>query len=103
MFPAEFHSLATTCPLCDERKRGYAQGVPLIPKGALSSKRAAAVAVIISFAGLLVIPVITVPAMIAAGFGWRSAPRWTRLSLIIGAVVFAVYVLGIKTHPTARH
>lgn len=74
----------------------------LIPKGALSSKRAATVAVIISLVGLLVVPVITMPAMLVAGFGWRSAPRWTRLSLVIGPVIFAVYVLAIKTHaPTA--
>jgi Ca2+/H+ antiporter len=77
--------------------------VALIPKGALSGKRAAAVTLIISFVGLLVIPVITVPAMLAAGFGWRSAPRWTRLSLVIGAVVFAVYVLAVKTQVPAAH
>jgi hypothetical protein len=80
------------------------RGVALIPKGALSSKRAATVAVIISFVGLLVIPVITLPAMLVAGFGWRSAPRWTRLSLVIAPVIFAVYVLAIKTHaPAAQH
>jgi hypothetical protein len=84
--------------------RSYAQCVALIPKGALSSKRAATAAVIISFVGLLVIPVITVPAMLVAGFAWRSAPRWTRLSLVIGPVIFAVYVLAIKTHaPVAQH
>ncbi len=76
----------------------------IIPKGALSSKRAATVALIISFVGLLVIPVITVPTMLVAGFRWRSAPRWTRLSLVIGAAVFAAYVLAIKPHaPAAQH
>lgn len=73
----------------------------LIPKGVLSSKRAATIAVIISLVGLLVVPVITMPAMLVAGFGWRSAPRWTRLSLVIGPVIFAVYVLAIKTHASA--
>jgi hypothetical protein len=54
--------------------------------------------------GLLVIPVITMPAMLVAGFGWRSAPRWTRLSLVIGPVIFAIYVLAIKPHaPAAQH
>jgi hypothetical protein len=78
--------------------------VTLIPKGALSSKRAATVAVIVSVVGLLVIPVITVPAMLLAGFGWRSAPRWTRLSLVIGAVVFVACVLVVKPQvPGAQH
>lgn len=76
----------------------------LIPKGALSGKRAATVAVIISFLGLLIIPVITVPAMLVAGFAWRSAPRWARLLLVIGAVVFTVFVLAVKQHaPAAQH
>jgi hypothetical protein len=93
-----------TFSLCGERRQSYAQAVALIPKGALSSKRAATVAVIISFVGLLVIPVITVPAMLVAGFGWRSAPRWTRLSLVIGAVVFAACVLAVKPHaPGGQH
>jgi hypothetical protein len=75
--------------------------VALIPKGALSSKRAAAIAVIISFVGLLVIPVITVPVMLVAGFAWRSAPRWTRVLLVIAAVAF---VLTVKPHaPAAQH
>jgi predicted cation transporter len=75
--------------------------VALIPKGALGSERAAIVAVIISLVGLLVIPVVTVPAMLVAGFRWRSAPRWTRLTLVIGAALFAAYVLAIKPHPPA--
>ena len=75
----------------------------LIPKDALSGKRAAAAVVIISLAGLLVIPAVTVPAMLAAGFGWHSAPRWTRLSLVIGAAV-AIYVLTVRPYaPAARH
>jgi hypothetical protein len=75
--------------------------VALIPKGALSGKRAAAAAVIISFAGLLIIPAIAVPAMLVTGFRWRSAPRWARLSLVIGAAVFAVYVLAVRAHAQA--
>ena len=76
----------------------------LIPKSALSSKRAATIAVIVSLVGLLVIPVITVPAMLIAGFGWRSAPWWARLLLVIGAVVFAACVLTVKPHaPAAQH
>jgi hypothetical protein len=39
--------------------------------------------------------------MLFAGFRWRSAPRWTRLSLVIGAVVFVVYVLAVRPHARA--
>jgi hypothetical protein len=78
--------------------------VALIPKSALSSKRAVTVALIISLIGLLVVPVITVPAMLVAGFGWRSAPRWARLLLVIGALVLAACVLTVKPHaPAAQH
>jgi hypothetical protein len=78
--------------------------VALIPRNALSSKRAATAALIISVVGLVVIPVITIPAMLVAGFSWRSAPRWARLSLVIAPVIFAVYILAIKTHaPAAQH
>lgn len=101
MFPGWISFADGHFSLCHERRRSYAQGVALIPKGVLSSKRAASVAVIISVVGLLVVPVIAMPAMLVAGFAWRSAPRWTRLSLVIGPVIFAVYVLAITTHPSA--
>jgi hypothetical protein len=68
----------------------------LLPKGALSSKRTAIFAVIVSIIGLAVVPVLTVPAMLLAGFRWRSAPRWTRMTLIIGGIVFAAYVIALK-------
>lgn len=73
----------------------------LFPKGALGSKRTATFAVIASGVGLLLIPVLTIPAMLVAGFGWRSAPRWTRLTLVIGAVLFAAYLVSVK--PAAPH
>lgn len=74
----------------------------LIPKGALNSKRTATFAVVASLAGLVLIPVVTIPAMLVAGFGWRSAPRWTRLTLVIGAVLFAAYLVTVKS-PPAQH
>jgi len=78
--------------------------VALFPKGALSSKRAATFAVIASVVGLLIIPVLTVPAMLVAGFGWRSAPRWTRMTLIVGAVLFAAYLVTVKpASPAVQH
>jgi uncharacterized membrane protein YgdD (TMEM256/DUF423 family) len=58
-------------------------------------------AVIVSAVGLAVIPVLTVPAMLLAGFKWRSAPRWTRLTLILGGVLFAGYLIALK--PAAPH
>ncbi|HEY5360740.1 MAG TPA: hypothetical protein VIJ82_24175 [Streptosporangiaceae bacterium] len=73
----------------------------LLPKGAFSSERTAIFAVIVSAVGLAVIPVLTVPAMLLAGFKWRSAPRWTRLTLIIGGVLFAGYLIALK--PAAPH
>jgi hypothetical protein len=75
--------------------------VALIPKGALGSKRTATAAVVASGVGLLLIPVLTIPAMLVAGFGWRSAPRWTRVTLVLGAVLFAAYLVAVK--PAAPH
>jgi hypothetical protein len=78
--------------------------VALIPKGALRSKRTATFAVIASAVGLLLIPVLTIPAMLVAGFGWRSAPRWTRATLLIGAVLFAAYLVSVKqAAPPLQH
>jgi hypothetical protein len=82
----------------------YPRGVALIPKGTLSSKRTATFAVIVSVVGLAVIPLLTVPAMLIAGFSWRSAPRWARLTLVIGAVFFAAYLIAVKpVAPATQH
>ena len=76
----------------------------LLPKGALDSKRTATAAVIIAFIGMIVIPVLAVPAMFLAGIGWRSAPRWARLTLIIGALLFAAYLVTLKpVAPVVHH
>ena len=76
----------------------------LIPKGALGSKQTATFAVIASAVGLLLIPILTIPAMLVAGFGWRSAPRWTRATLLIGAVLFAAYLVSVKqAAPPLQH
>jgi hypothetical protein len=87
--------------LSEAQKRSYPVGVALIPKSALSSKQTATAAVVASVVGLVTIPVLTVPAMLVAGFGWRSAPRWTRLTLIAGAILFAAYL--VKANPAAHH
>lgn len=84
--------------------RSYPQGMALIPRGAVNSERTVRVAVIMSVIGLAIIPVITVPAMLVAGFGWRSAPRWARMTFIIGAVLFAAYLITVKPGaPVTRH
>ena len=76
----------------------------LIPKGALGSKRTATFAVVASGVGLLIIPVLTIPAMLVAGIGWRSAPRWARATLLIGAVLFAAYLVTVKpAAPPIQH
>lgn len=75
-----------------------------IPEGALKSKRTATFAVIVSIIGLAVIPVLTVPAMFLAGLSWRSAPRWTRATLVIGAIFFVAYAVALKPGaPVPRH
>lgn len=79
--------------------RSYAQIVALIPRGALNSKRTATFAIIVSVIGLAVIPILTVPAMLIAGVTWKSAPTWTRLTLIVGAVLFAAYLVTVKPAP----
>jgi 4-hydroxybenzoate polyprenyltransferase len=77
--------------------------VALFPKGAFSSKHAAIFVVAVSAVGLAVVPVLTVPAMLLAGFKWRSAPRWTRLTLVIGGVIFAAYFIALKPATPPRH
>lgn len=86
------------------RQRSYPQGVALIPKPTIDSKRTAQIAVVVSLIGLAVIPVITVPAMLVAGVSWRGAPRWARITLLVGAVVFAFYLVAARpTAPIAPH
>jgi hypothetical protein len=75
--------------------------VALIPKGALNSKRTGTFAVVAAIIGLVVVPILTVPAMLVAGFSWKGAPRWTRVTLIAGAILFAAYVVASK--PASPH
>ncbi len=83
--------------------RSYPQGVALIPKVSIDSKRFGVFAVIAAVIGLVITPVLTVAAMVLAGVGWRSAPRWTRLTLLIGAVLFIAYHISVKQPPAIRH
>jgi hypothetical protein len=83
--------------------RSYPQGVALIPKVKIDSKRFAVFAVIAAVIGLFITPILTIAAMILAGVGWRSAPRWTRLTLLIGAVLFLAYHVSTKQPPVIRH
>ena len=53
--------------------------------------------------GLVITPVLTVAAMVLAGVGWRSAPRWTRATFLIGAVLFIAYHISVKQPPAIGH
>jgi protein-S-isoprenylcysteine O-methyltransferase Ste14 len=74
-----------------------------LPKGALQSKRTAQLAVVASLIGLVVVPVLTVPAMFLGGITWSGAPRWARMTLIIGAVVFVAYFAAFKPAGQVAH
>jgi hypothetical protein len=84
--------------------RSYPQGVALIPKVKVkvSGKPAGIFAVIAALVGLAVIPVLTVAAMVLVGVAWKDGPRWARVTLIIGAVLYVAYAIANK-HPAVRH
>jgi len=89
--------------LCGLRAPSYARDVSLLPKGVLNSKRTATAAVIVSFIGLVTVPVLAVPAMFWVGIGWRSAPRWARMTLIGTALLAAVFLLALKPAAPIPH
>jgi hypothetical protein len=82
--------------------RSYSQGVALIPKVKVGGKPAGIFAVIAAFIGLAVIPVLAVAGMVLVGIAWKDAPRWTRVTLIVGAVLYVAYRVGVA-HPAAHH
>ena len=75
----------------------------LIPKRALQSKSTAVLALAVSVVGLAVVPILALPAMFVAGIGWRSGPRWTRVTLVLGAILFAAYLIAVKPGHAAQH
>ena len=75
----------------------------LIPKAALQSKSTGILAVIASVVGLAIIPILTLPARFLAGLGWSSGPRWTRITLVLGALLFAGYLLAAKPGHVSGH
>lgn len=74
----------------------------LIPKVKVSGKPLGILAVIAAFIGLAVIPILAVAAMVLAGVGWTGAPRWTRVTLIVGAVLYVAYRATTRSAP-AHH
>lgn len=82
--------------------RSYSQGVALIPKVKVGGKPAGIFAVIAAFIGLAVIPVLAVAGMVLVGVAWKDAPRWTRVTLIVGAVLYVAYRVGVD-HPAVHH
>ena len=73
-----------------------------IPKVKVGGKPFGILAVIAAFIGLAVIPILTVAAMVLLGVGWTSAPRWTRVTLIVGAVLYVAYKVTTRSAP-AHH
>jgi hypothetical protein len=82
--------------------RSYSQGVALIPKVKVGGKPAGIFAVIAAAIGLAVIPILAVAAMVLLGVAWKDAPRWTRVTLIAGAVLYVAYRAGVN-HPVVHH
>lgn len=82
--------------------RSYSQDVALIPRVKVGGKPAGILAVIAAAIGLAVIPILAVVGMVLVGVAWKDAPRWTRVTLIAGAVLYAAYRVGAK-HPAAHH
>jgi hypothetical protein len=59
----------------------------------LGHKNAPIVALIVAVLGLVVVPVLTVPAMVVAGIVWKAAVTWIRVTLVVGGVAFAYFAL----------
>jgi hypothetical protein len=82
--------------------RSYPQGVALIPKVKLGGKPAGIVAILAAFIGLAIIPILAVAGMVLTGVAWKDGPRWTRVTLLVGAVLYVAYRIGIH-HPAVSH
>jgi hypothetical protein len=80
----------------------YSQGVAGIPKLKVDPKQLAILAIVAAVIGLLINSVLTLLAMLVAGIGWRSGPRWARLTLVIGAVV-VIFLTGAGHHVPVKH
>ncbi|HMH90102.1 MAG TPA: hypothetical protein VK586_03355 [Streptosporangiaceae bacterium] len=74
----------------------------LIPKVKVSGKPAGILAIIAAVIGLAVIPILAVAGMVLVGVAWKDGPRWTRVTLIVGAVLYLAYRVGVN-HPTVHH
>jgi hypothetical protein len=99
---ARVWSISLTADLFGVAFRSYAQGVALIPKVKVSGKPAGIFAVIAAVIGLAVIPILAVAGMVLVGVAWKDGPRWTRMTLITGAVLYLAYRLGVS-HPAVHH
>jgi hypothetical protein len=82
--------------------RSYSQGVALIPKVKVSGKPAGIFAVIAAVIGLALIPVLAAAGMVLVGVAWKDGPRWSRMTLIVGAVLYVAYRVGVS-HPAVHH
>jgi hypothetical protein len=94
--------MSLTADLFGMTFRSYSQGVALIPKVKVSGKPAGILAVIAAVIGLAVIPILAVVGMVLVGVAWKDAPRWTRVTLLVGAVLYVAYRVGVS-HPAGQH
>jgi hypothetical protein len=49
--------------------------------------------VILAIGLLFVLPLIAVPVLLITSVAWRSGPRWARITLAAGALLFVLYFL----------
>ena len=89
--------------LFGSKSGSYAHGVALIPKVNLDPKRTAVFAVIAAVIGLIVIPILTVPAMLILGITWKGGPNWARITFIGAALLILVFVVGAHHAPIHHH
>jgi hypothetical protein len=59
----------------------------------LGHKNAPVIALIVALLGLIIVPVLAVPAMVVGGITWRAAATWVRMTLVVGAIAFAYFML----------
>jgi hypothetical protein len=76
--------------------------VALIPKVKVGGKPAGIGACIAAVVGLAVVPILAVAAMVLVGVAWKDGPRWARMTLLVGAVLYVAYAI-VNKHPAVRH
>jgi hypothetical protein len=76
--------------------------VAVIPKVKVKPEHSAIFAIAVAVIGLLIIPVLTLPAMLITGVAWKAGKAWARITLVGGAVLILVIVVAGK-HAAVHH